>query len=145
MNRLLLILAAALSCAAPAGAAERGIIFSQPDDGVYIVRHEGLSKALQDSDLLCADYFKRQQEADRVARASAAAPAKRTLQREKFAMVAAAQRAMGECLNADKLTAKALVEIFGAKKADRVQKAAPFEDLVYVQLPPDSSVYEALR
>lgn len=145
MNKLLLA-AAALLCSATLHAKEAGVLYSEPEDGLFIVRNAELAGALRDGDRVCEEYSRRQDEADRAAAAAASQPAKRTLQREKAGKAAVAVRSMGACLEADRAAKKKLAATLGAKTIERLQKAAPFEDMVYVQLiPAEAGRFEAQR
>ena len=140
-------LALLAACAIDARANKPGpFVYSDADDGVYIIRDQKLVQVLRDSDKLCADYAKAEERAEKASRVAAASPSKKTLQREKTSYVGSARKLMGECLNADKAAQRALAEVFGFKALDRIQKAAPFEDMVYVQLLPEAPAhFEALN
>ena len=143
MNKLLLILAAAMLCGASARAAE-GVLYSEPDDGLFILRNPELAETMRATDRVCEAYAKRQEEAERAADLAAAHPEKKTLQRQKAGMASAAMHLAGQCLEADKAAKRGLAAALGPKSLDRLQKAAAFEDMVYVQLlPKDESRLEA--
>jgi hypothetical protein len=145
MKRILLAVAATL-CAGTLQAKELGVLYAEPEDGLFIVRDASLAGALRDSDRVCEDYSRRQEEADRAAAAAAAQPARQTLQREKAGKAAAAIKSMSACLDADKSAKRKLAAALGAKTAERLQKAAAFEDMVLVQLiPADAGRFEAQR
>ena len=136
MNTLILSVAALLCCA-PAHAKDAGTLFSEPEEGLFILRQPDLSEALRDSDRVCAAYAKAQDEADLAVQAAAATPSKRHL-REKTGKLLSAHKLMGACLEADRAAKKKLAEVIGDGALDRLQKAAAFEDMVYIQLVPDS-------
>jgi hypothetical protein len=144
MNKLLLALAALLCCAT-AHATNAGVLYSEPDDGLFILRNPALAQTLHESDRACESYAKSQEKAESAAAEAAAHPAKKTLQRQKAGMASAANHLMGQCLEADKAAKRALVKVLGPNTLDRLQKAAAFEDMVYVQLLPDADHFEALK
>ena len=146
MNKLLLAAAALLVCAVSAHAGTSKTLYSEPEEGTFIVRDAELAQALRDGDSVCERYSRLQDAADQAASNAAAHPAKKTLQREKMGKASAARHAMAECLEADKASKRALQTALKLKTLDRLQKAAPFEDMVFVQLLPASADhYEALR
>lgn len=145
MNKLLLAVAAML-LAASAHAKGAGVLYSEPEEGTFIIRNADLAQTMREGDAVCERYSKLQDAAERAAVDAAAHPAKKTLQREKLGKASAARHAMAECLEADKASKRALQAALKLKTLDRLQKAAPFEDMVYVQLlPPNADHFEALR
>lgn len=146
MKNLLLAAAALMVCAVSAHAQDSKTLYSEPEEGTFIVRDADLAQALREGDSVCERYSKLQDAAERAAVDAAAHPAKKTLQREKLGKASAARHAMAECLEADKASKRALQAALKLKTLDRLQKAAPFEDMVYVQLlPPNADHFEALR
>jgi hypothetical protein len=146
MNTLLLAVLA-MTLTSGAFAAEKPfILYSEAEEGLFIMRDADLADAIRESDRLCAEYEKAQDEADRVARLAASQPTKRTLQREKAGKTDIAHKAMGACLDSDERAKKRISALFGKKALDRLQKLAPFEDMIYVQLLPSSAEhFEAVK
>ena len=145
MNKLLLALAL-LSLSGTAFAGAPGVLYAEPEEGLFVVRNPQLAEALKASDRVCAQYAASQEDADLAAKDAAAAPAKRTLQRVKANKLEAARKLMAECLESDRVAKKTVSEVLGPKALKRLQKAAPFEDMVLVQLMPTSADhFEALK
>lgn len=130
-----LLLLAAHAHAAPkpgAAAPKTRVLHADEDDGVTILRDAELAAAFKDGERLCSRYDERQESADRLA-----AKAKNLREKREAASVqAAAQRLMAECLHADKMAQARLAQILGRSAAQRLQKAAAFEDMVYVVIEP---------
>lgn len=135
MKALLAAALLALKAAAYAAPAAR-LLHTDPEDGVTILRDAGLAEALKESDRLCSLYDRRQESADRLAAKAKNAREKR----EAAAALSSARRLMAECLHADKLAQARLARVLGRSAAERVQKAAAFEDMVYLVAEPTPAV-----
>lgn len=122
-----------LACAAPAAAQKARVLHADPEDGVTILRDAALAEAFKRSDRACGLYDERQGRADRLAASARSAREKR----EAAALEAAARRLMAECLHADKLAQARLAKAVGRAAAERLQKAAAFEDIVYLVVEPE--------
>ena len=136
-----LLAAAFLAVAAQKVHAEPKILYSEPHEGTYIIRDYLLSQAFIYSDKACTLYSDKQAHADEVSRNLKYATKKREL-REKAAAIAEARRWLGECLASDKAAKSQLREVLGATAIARLEKAAAFEDMVFIELEPtDGEAY----
>lgn len=109
---LSLALCAALLLAAPA--AQARVLFSDAEQGAYIIRDSDLSAKLQEAARACAAYVAQQDSVKTLTRA----------------------RLMGECLNAEKIAERRIAELLGKASLARLQKAEAFEDMAYILLLP---------
>lgn len=130
--KTLSLLAAVLTLASSAFAAKTTkVLYEEKDGGVVIVRDQALAQAVKNSDKTCTAYAEARNKAD-----AAPASSKRREQREKAFLEREATRLLAECVNADEAAKRALAGVLG-ERAESVEKAAGFEDMVYVQLASD--------
>ncbi len=127
--RTLLLLAAVLTLSSSAHAAK--VLYEEKDGGVLIVRDQRLAQAIRASDARCDAYADARKKAD-----AAPLSTRKRDQRERAYLERRAEHLLGSCVTADEAAKRALAATLG-ERADRVEKAGSFEDMVYLQLAQD--------